>query len=98
MLQSTSTGFIAKMSVGSKQSARAVDGVPHIRIDGFFHSLYFTTGDFPDPLRITPGNREVTEMACRKCHSEITHAIEAHPRNERLSCLQCHGDVGHPLR
>lgn len=66
--------------------------------NGFFHSLYFTTGDFPDPLRITPANREVTEQACRECHGEITHGIEAHPRQERLACLQCHGDVGHPLR
>jgi cytochrome c nitrite reductase small subunit len=66
--------------------------------NGFFHSLYFTTGDFPDPLRIKPRNRSVTEQACRKCHTPIVEAIEAHKDNESLSCMKCHADVGHPLR
>lgn len=66
--------------------------------NGFFHSLHFTTGNYPDPLRITAGNREITETACRSCHGSITHAIETHPKGERLPCLQCHDDVGHPLR
>jgi cytochrome c nitrite reductase small subunit len=66
--------------------------------NGFFHSLYFTTGNFPDPLRIKPRNREVTEQACRKCHTPIVEAIEAHKANETLSCMKCHADVGHPLR
>lgn len=43
--------------------------------NGFRHSLGFTTGRFPDPLQITEHNREVTEHACRKCHEEITVAI-----------------------
>ena len=33
--------------------------------NGFGHSFYFTTGRFPDPLRITEGNSEVTEDTCR---------------------------------
>src|SRR5687768_9185592 len=36
--------------------------------NGFNHSLAFTTGRFPEPLRITARNRDVTERACRKCH------------------------------
>jgi cytochrome c nitrite reductase small subunit len=44
--------------------------------NGFWHSFYFTVGGYPDPLRITEGNREVTEEACRYCHSEITEAID----------------------
>jgi cytochrome c nitrite reductase small subunit len=40
------------------------------------HSLGFTTGRFPDPLQITPHNYEITEHACRKCHTEITDAID----------------------
>jgi cytochrome c nitrite reductase small subunit len=44
--------------------------------NGFWHSFYFTTGRYPDPLRITPRNHDVTEQACRKCHSEVTLAIE----------------------
>lgn len=44
--------------------------------NGFWHSFYFTTGTFPDPLRITEGNRQVTEGACRYCHEPITEAID----------------------
>ena len=44
--------------------------------NGFWHSFYFTVGGFPDPLRITEGNREVTEEACRYCHAGITQAID----------------------
>lgn len=43
--------------------------------NGFWHSFYFTTGNFPDPIRITPGNRKITERACRECHAELTAAI-----------------------
>jgi cytochrome c nitrite reductase small subunit len=44
--------------------------------NGFWHSFYFTTGGYPDPLRITPRNHQVTEGACRYCHEAITEAIE----------------------
>ena len=44
--------------------------------NGFWHSFYFTVGGYPDPLRITEGNRSVTEDACRYCHTEITDAID----------------------
>jgi cytochrome c nitrite reductase small subunit len=64
--------------------------------NGFFHSYYFTTGDFPEPIQITPRNRAVAEQACRKCHLEIVAAIETHPDAPPLvSCLRCHRDVGH---
>ena len=66
--------------------------------NGFWHSFYFTTGRYPDPLRITPRNERVTELACRKCHAELTASIDpAHgnggPRS--LQCSSCHNDVGH---
>ncbi len=72
--------------------------------NGFWHSFYFTTGTFPDPIRIRPANREVTEGACRKCHTDITEAIDA-PHHQtgdtqgsatQISCLRCHNSVGHP--
>ena len=67
--------------------------------NGFWHSFYFTTGRFPDPIRITARNQQVTEMACRKCHAEITSAIDpAHTTTASagaLSCTKCHNDVGH---
>lgn len=71
--------------------------------NGFRHSLGFTTGNFPDPLRITPGNTQVTEAACRKCHQELTAAVDMHAGEEQdagdeLSCVQCHARVGHWVR
>lgn len=75
--------------------------------NGFWHSFYFTTGDFPDPLRITEANHEVTEEACRYCHSEITEAIEhgTTPASvdlsgdqEQFTCTRCHRYVGHWVR
>lgn len=70
---------------------------------GFWHSFYFTTGRFPDPLRITGRGRQVAEGACRYCHSEITEAID-HPASSAgragasLSCVRCHRYTGHWVR
>ena len=44
--------------------------------NGFWHSFYFTTGNYPDPLRITPRNHRVTEGTCRACHQAIVEAID----------------------
>jgi cytochrome c nitrite reductase small subunit len=44
--------------------------------NGFWHSFYFTTGRYPDPLRITERNRQVTEGTCRYCHQPVVEAIE----------------------
>ncbi len=44
--------------------------------NGFWHSLAFTTGSFPDPLQIKPHNRAITEGACRDCHADIVAAID----------------------
>ena len=64
--------------------------------NGFWHSFAFTTGWHPDPLRIKPHNRKVTEQACRKCHLDIVQAIEApHRENAELSCIACHNSPGH---
>lgn len=72
--------------------------------NGFWHSVAFTTGDFPDPLRIKPHNREVTEEACRSCHQQIVDAIDVqhHQGTETgigaTSCVRCHATVGHWVR
>ena len=44
--------------------------------NGFWHSLAFTTGAFPDPLQIKSHNREITERTCRDCHAAIVEAID----------------------
>ncbi len=68
-------------------------------LNGWNHSLAFTTGWFPEPIRITARNLDVTERACRKCHESIVQAIDPHGGPDtgpgRLACLTCHRDVGH---
>jgi cytochrome c nitrite reductase small subunit len=67
--------------------------------NGFWHSFYFTTGRYPDPLRITERNRRVTQRACEDCHGDIVDAIA--PAGEHatdISCVRCHAHVGHWVR
>jgi cytochrome c nitrite reductase small subunit len=73
--------------------------------NGFWHSFAFTTGRFPEPLRIKPHNRAITEEACRRCHAEIVEAIDrrgpadagraASGAEAALRCVGCHQSVGH---
>jgi cytochrome c nitrite reductase small subunit len=66
-------------------------------LNGFFHSLAFTTGNFPDHIEIHAPNAAVTESACRKCHSEMVHAIEGVRGSPgSVQCVRCHREVGHP--
>ncbi len=62
--------------------------------NGFWHSFAFTTGRFPEPLRIKPGNLAVTEGRCRSCHQGIVDAIDQN-HGEPVSCIRCHTDAGH---
>jgi cytochrome c nitrite reductase small subunit len=65
-------------------------------LNGFWHSFYFTTGGFQDPIRVTPRNAAVTEQTCRDCHEAVVRAIDHAPAAGRaLSCVQCHRNVGH---
>ncbi len=65
-------------------------------MNGFFHSLAFTTGRFPDDIQITGRNFSVTESACLKCHADITDGIRAVRRHQsEVKCLNCHRNVGH---
>lgn len=64
-------------------------------VNGFNHSYAFTTGVFPDPLTITPGNRRVTEAQCRHCHADL---VDTMGHAGELSCIRCHDSVGHRVR
>jgi cytochrome c nitrite reductase small subunit len=71
--------------------------------NGFWHSFYFTTGNFPDPIRITEANQEVVEGACRDCHEGVTEWVDhGAPSDaggvEPLDCTRCHQYVGHMVR
>lgn len=66
--------------------------------NGFWHSFYFTTNTFHEPIQIKSANLAVTEQACQKCHAEITEAIatpHANAKGEATSCVKCHRSVGH---
>ena len=65
--------------------------------NGFWHSFYFTTDTFPEPIRATPSSRRITEAACRHCHQPIVEAMgtPAHAGSDEISCIRCHGSVGH---
>lgn len=70
-------------------------------INGYNHSLAFTTGHFHEPIQIKARNRAVTEQACRYCHHEIVRAIDMvpaegpHGGGDAMSCIRCHANVGH---
>jgi cytochrome c nitrite reductase small subunit len=65
-------------------------------LNGFHHSLAFTSGRFHEPIQITPRNHEITEAACRYCHADIVQAIDTvHREGQGLSCTRCHSSVGH---
>lgn len=67
--------------------------------NGFWHSFYFTSGRFPDPIRITPYSHNITEHACRRCHQQVVLAIDTHAAGQGdLSCTRCHPNVGHWVR
>ena len=64
--------------------------------NGFFHSLAFTTGRFPDEILITPRSYQVTESACLKCHDRIVDSIrQTRAHGSDVQCIECHGTVGH---
>ncbi len=65
--------------------------------NGFFHSLAFTTGSFPEPIRIKARNRRVTQSACLDCHRTTVHEMVP-AGGEAPLCVRCHADVGHAGR
>lgn len=65
--------------------------------NGFWHSLKFTTGDFPDNIQMRDVNRRITESACLHCHADIVEEITPipHSKENLTSCMRCHAGVGH---
>jgi cytochrome c nitrite reductase small subunit len=65
--------------------------------NGFWHSYYFTTQTFEEPIRATPFTRRITEANCRRCHEPIVQAMgtPSHAGEREISCVRCHGSVGH---
>lgn len=66
--------------------------------NGFWHSYYFTTGTFHEPIQITERNRQVTEESCRYCHQPMVESITVSGERDhfsQVSCIRCHRSVGH---
>lgn len=81
----TPSGFFAKYGVKA--------------LNGFNHSLAFTTGRFHEPIRANRLNRQVAREACTKCHAELVRSISHGGELESDAapdCTRCHQAVGHP--
>ena len=65
-------------------------------INGFRHSYAFTTGDFEEPIRILPMDREIAQAACLHCHGALTNDMNHANTDDPTDCLRCHKGVGHP--
>lgn len=64
-------------------------------LNGLRHSAAFTLGSFPEPIRITALNRDVTQHTCLYCHGELVSTIAHEKSNDPTDCLTCHAGVGH---
>jgi cytochrome c nitrite reductase small subunit len=73
--------------------------------NGWHHSKAFTTMNFAEPIRIKPGNAQVLEANCLRCHGELTELITQHgtlgvptdptQHADLYGCVRCHQAVGH---
>ncbi len=63
-------------------------------LNGFKHSFAFTTGAFPEPIRITHLNAEVAQENCVDCHATLVSELNVAHDNERR-CVECHANPGH---
>ena len=64
-------------------------------LNGWNHSLAFTLENFPEPIRITPANKAVTQANCVSCHADSVSLIEHGGTDSPLDCARCHEAVGH---
>lgn len=64
-------------------------------INGWNHSLAFTTGNFPDPIRIKDMNARVAQENCVSCHADLVSQIHQEEPDKQENCIACHGNVGH---
>ena len=64
-------------------------------LNGWNHSLAFTTGDYPDPIRIRDFNAEIAQQNCLYCHQAMVSQVYGFHQDQSRRCVDCHGNVGH---
>lgn len=85
------TGLVAKLYVKA--------------LNGWNHSKAFTLQNFAEPIRIKPGNAQVLEQNCIRCHGPFVDNLTAHGtlgvptdptwKADLYGCVRCHQAVGH---
>ena len=64
--------------------------------NGFWHSLKFTTGIYPENIKIRDHNLEIAEHSCLVCHQQTVSEIAGtRAHTDQISCTRCHANVGH---
>jgi cytochrome c nitrite reductase small subunit len=66
-------------------------------LNGWNHSLAFTTGRFPEPIHAGPRNVRIARESCAKCHRDVIETMGASAHGEAPDCTRCHASVGHPI-
>jgi cytochrome c nitrite reductase small subunit len=65
-------------------------------INGWNHSAAFTTGNFPEPIRIKQWNLDIAEANCMSCHDTVASHMRVPSREVGdVNCTRCHQNVGH---
>jgi cytochrome c nitrite reductase small subunit len=76
--------------------AGPIDGLYTKAINGWNHAVKFTTGNYPEPIVITPRNRRLALENCIRCHGSMTSEMRIeHADVGTYRCIECHGNVGH---
>lgn len=64
-------------------------------VNGWNHSWAFTTGDFPNTIRIREFNAQIVQENCVQCHEVMVSNIHRDRVEPELTCAACHSNVGH---
>lgn len=67
-------------------------------INGFNHSLAFTTGDYPEVIHIRDYNADIVQENCIGCHTTLVSNVYGMHDDQDRRCVDCHGNTGHQNR
>jgi len=67
-------------------------------VNGYNHSVAFTSGAFREPLIIKGFNKKIVQNNCIRCHQDQVSRMGSNAKNDNADCLHCHSHVGHHRR